>query len=943
VSGAVAAEVVGTPTVVIGWSPNDPANAADGHQAILTSLPYLFSVAVGPDGSIFLVCQNQIKKIGTDGIVSTALTTENLEDGGKIAADSLGNIYYAGNSIHKITPGGQDTVIAGSGSLQAHDGLPATSAALSIGGLAVSAASELFFSDDNSYSVWRIDSAGLLHLVAGTGVGGTAGEGGPATGAEIARPGDLAFDGSGALYIIDYGSDYYGRVLKVALDGTLVRLAGGSSNSYFYSLAVDPVGDVYTVSTPNQIIQISKDGTVAIIAGSNQRGFFNGCGSEGQPNIGDAATASFASITGLAADQAGDILVADNKSLFRYSTYGVVRQISPSGAIRTIAGYPPTLSGDGGPVSAATLGSPNGLAYDGAGNLYIADTGNNRIRKVTQDGIINTIVGEGGPAADINYACSTGDQDSFLSSPEAVALDSAGNLYIADTGKNRVMKLAPDGTLTHFAGTGQSGFQLSRIGTPAMQIPLTEPRAVGVDQAGNIWIGDDEMRTLKISPAGVVVDVLPRVRPRSFTTDVQGNLYLTSSFVSYLVNADDELVPMAGLGQGPVIDGPTTVATTTNQVPPSPFPSPPVDEPDANDQGAASGLTRDGAGNLYQVGSGLQLVSPACNVTTPTYAFGTGPLNGPGQVAASPQGGVFMADSESGVIWRLPNLTSQPDDQPTPALAVGAPVRNAGSLIISTTDQSEVVGPVGCTIHGCTGGAMYSFTRSLVSDAVSPGEIVQITGQCLGPFDPVAASFGSDGRLPTTLGGTSVIFGSTPAPLISVQAGRIVAIVPYETPTRNIMIVQRSAAPPAPQLLQSASVSVQIVDARPGLFHYLELDGTETVAALNQDGTLNSQAHPAPVGSVVALYATGLGQTNPPSVDGEPAQPVDQNNVAVAISQPPVIVPNLPTAEVLYAGPAPGFAGLWQINVVVRQTTTGPIQLQEGGAPFRQQVLIWIQ
>src|SRR5712671_4262931 len=130
---------------------------------------------------------------------------------------------------------------------------------------------------------------------------------------------------------------------------------------------------------------------------------------------------------------------------------GSVQEITPAGVIRRIAGGPPSFSGDGGPASTATLSEPHGLAFDGAGNFYIADTGNNRIRQVTPDGIIHTIAGNGGPTAETPSRC-VADNESQLRKPQAVAVDAAGNLYVADTGKHRVLKVAPDGTMTRIAG-----------------------------------------------------------------------------------------------------------------------------------------------------------------------------------------------------------------------------------------------------------------------------------------------------------------------------------------------------------------------------------------------------------------------------------------------------------------------------------------------------------
>jgi sugar lactone lactonase YvrE len=264
-------------------------------------------------------------------------------------------------------------------------------------------------------------TAGLSHgqpsftisTVAGTGIAGFSGDSGPATGADLRFPAAIWKTASGNLYIAD--------------------------------------------SINHRVRLVAPDGTIRTVAGDGESGY-----------RGDDASATAARISsayGVAADSAGNIYIADTLN-------SVVRRVSSTGTITTFAGTGLRgFSGDGGPARDALLSNPTGLALDAAGNLYIADTGNSRIRKIGTDGRISTVAGsftesfggDGHPATEAS-----------LNRPAAVAVDAAGNLYIADTVNHRVRKVGSDGIIQTIAGSGNTaGF--GGDGGPATQAVLSYP------------------------------------------------------------------------------------------------------------------------------------------------------------------------------------------------------------------------------------------------------------------------------------------------------------------------------------------------------------------------------------------------------------------------------------------------------------------------------------
>jgi hypothetical protein len=243
---------------------------------------------------------------------------------------------------------------------------------------------------------------------------------------------------------------------------------------------MDSSGTLYIAdSANNRVRKVAANGNIAIVAGTGAAGYAG--------DGGNATSAQLRDPEGLAIDSAGNLYIADSGN-------GCIRKITPGGTISTIAGNGTQgFGGDGGPATAAQMTYPRGVAVDAASNLYIADFGNGRIRKVTAGGTISTVAGNGtsGPTQD------GGPATSAALSPQGVAVDTAGNIYIGDF-NHIVWKVTQSGTISRIAGTGVFGY--SGDGGSAANAQLTDVRSVAVDAGGNVYISDtsnDAVRMLR--------------------------------------------------------------------------------------------------------------------------------------------------------------------------------------------------------------------------------------------------------------------------------------------------------------------------------------------------------------------------------------------------------------------------------------------------------------
>ena len=332
-------------------------------------------------------------------------------------------------------------------------------------------------------AAWCQAPSFTMSTIAGNGIQGYSGDGGPATSAELFNPRGIVSDPAGNVYFCDFNNN---RVRKISTTGVVTTVAGTGVAGYNgdniagpaarlsspYRVAMDAAGNLY-IADPgnNRIRMLAPNGVITTIAG-NGNAAFSGDG-------GPATKASLSYAEDAVVDPSGNIYIADSGN-------NVIRKITTNGIITTIGGNTQQgYSGDGGPATRGSLYLPVSLAVDPAGNVYFSDQGNNVVRKIDTNGMMSTIAGTGafGFAGDGGPATSA-----MFNNPAGVALDAAGNLYVIDVGNSRLRVLLTNGTIATVAGTGVAGSRGD--GGPALSAELYYPRSVAVGTFGNIYIAD---------------------------------------------------------------------------------------------------------------------------------------------------------------------------------------------------------------------------------------------------------------------------------------------------------------------------------------------------------------------------------------------------------------------------------------------------------------------
>jgi uncharacterized protein (TIGR03437 family) len=559
-----------------------------------------------------------------------------------------------------------------------------------------------------------------------------------------------------------------------------------------------------------------------------------------------------------------------------------------AGNIATIAGNGSgTFSGDGGSAAIASLSYPRALAIDSSGNLYISDVGNQRIRQVSRTGIVSTVAGNGiaGYSGDGGLAV-----NASLSAETGLALDPSGNLYIADAHNMRVRMVTPNGIISTVAGTGVQGF--SGDGGPATSATLNVPASVMFSN-GNLYIADSSnQRIRKVSSNGTITTVAGNGGPGGFSGDGGP---ATSAALNFPLG-----MAMDGLGNLYFADGGNNCVRRI----------------------APNGVITTVAGNGNGTGGFFGDQGPATSAT----------LNIPEDVAIDVANNLLIADSannrirkvvvSSGVISTVAGITGNgfsgdggPATQAELNFPWGVTTDATGDVYIGDRVNNRVrivyeslTGTPTLTANSTVNAA------SLSQGAIAPGMIVAISGANFATSVQSASTM----PLPTVLGNTSVTFNGVAAPLFSVSASQIYAQAPFNLPAgvASIQVSQGSAL--------SAAQTVNVAAASPGIFI---VDQASSAAAVLHaaDYSLVTSSSPARPGEYLLIYCTGLGAVGTSVASGAMAPSVPPDST---VQPPTVSIANL-SANVTFAGLAPGFVGLYQINV------QAPAGLPTGNQPVQ--------
>lgn len=434
--------------------------SGDGGPAISAQLR-VGRIALDPAGNLYIGDGDTIRKVTPDGIISTIAQLKSLY---LLARDSTG-FYLAGSvgQLFKMGPNGAITLVAGSGTQRFFgDGGPAINAQLGWpDGVVVGPDGSVYISDSTNNRIRKVVPDGIITTVAGTASYGFSGDGGPATSAQLHYPRGLALDAVGALYVADVSNS---RIRKINPDGTIRTVAGNGKPGFsgdggpateaqlYYpqGVAIDSTtGNLYIADSANyRIRMVTPQGTISTVVGNGQNGFSGDGGS--------AVNSRLSSPSAVAVDAGGSLYIVDSTVCYPapcatpadtpYLSNQRIRKVDIRGVISTIAGNGEDgFSGDGGPATSAALCFPEGVAMDAAGNVYILDSGNNRIRKIDSKGTISTVAISPGRGRS-GYAGLGLSVDDYLKSGGAVAVDSAGSLYIADLLNYRVLKVTGPAT-----------------------------------------------------------------------------------------------------------------------------------------------------------------------------------------------------------------------------------------------------------------------------------------------------------------------------------------------------------------------------------------------------------------------------------------------------------------------------------------------------------------
>jgi uncharacterized protein (TIGR03437 family) len=523
--------------------------------------------------------------------------------------------------------------------------------------------------------------------------------------------------------------------------------------------------------------------------------------------------------------------------------------------ISTIAGNNTSgYSGDNGPATSAQLNQPGGIVVDSSGNIYFSDAGNHVVRKIS-NGTITTYAGtagtpgytgDGGPATKAE-----------LNNPAGLALDSSGDLFIADAANNLIREVSKSGTITTVVGNSTQGAGYTGDGSFATNAQLNGPTGVAVDKYGNIYVADAGNNVIRFVANDYISTFIGGSattgqlhHPVSIKVDQYVNLFIADTDGRRIVEYTDtgNFVVLAGNSESFGYNGDGIPATQAELYDPM-------------------DVAFDASGNIYIADTINGRIRYVANGIINTIA-GTGFLGYYGDGGPATEAWLYFPRSIA--------------------------LDNAGNVYIGDSNNNVLrkLTPVApATANAVVNAASYS-------PQISPGSLATLFGTHL-----AASMMVANAPLPNTLGNIAISVNGRPAPILAVTSTQVNFQVPWETQPGTAQVSVSVNGTPANTL------TVPVLTAAPGIFS----DASGHAIAQNSDYSLITAANPAKAGATIIAYLTGSGPVNEPMSDGTVAS---ASPLARAMSQTSATVGQLP-AQVSFIGLAPGFVGLTQMNVVV--------------------------
>jgi len=694
-----------------------------------------------------------------------------------LVVDTAGNVYFSDETNHRVRRidghSGIITTFAGNGSTTFNsDGIPATSASLYYPeGLALLPDGSLLIADSQHFRIRKVSTNGIITTVAGAGNSFVPlGDNGPATSALLSNPVDVGTDTQGNFYIADAGIC---RIRRVdAVTQIITTVAGGAGGGATICSDAGDNGPAINadINGPSRIAVTTRH---IYIAEQSKRvrdldlttGMITtnaGTGSTGSSGDGGLAThATFTDISGVWADDLGNIRIADAGARN-------VRLVNATGIIDTIVGG---ANGDGLPAEEAVL-APQGMDWDAHGNLYIVDTTGNCIRRIDAvTNIITTIAGTGaaGFGGDNGPAIAA-----TLNNPTAIAVDSAGNLYVSDERNHRVRRVdGRSGVITTFAGNGSSTYNGDGIAATAASLYYPEGLALVPD--GSLLIADsDHLRVRKVSPSGIISTVAGTgnsfgpanlgdggpatsavlVYPVDVTVDSAGNFYITdaTTCIVWRVDATTRIISRiaGGAGSGSSIcayrgdGGPALLASLNNP----------------------QSAVVDSNGIVYIAepqAPRVRAVDPTTGVITTAAGTGVSSYSGDGGdptratfvhlggLLLDTSNSLYIADRDGGNVRRIlwsgtlasPTPTRTPSPLPTSTAVLPTATRTPTSTPTSTPPRTPtpIVGVSGRVLYYSNGAAVSNATLQLTAPLL--GTVAQTQSDTSGQYSLSGLNVGS--------------------------------------------------------------------------------------------------------------------------------------------------------------------------------------------------------